>query len=340
MSRGNRLETSQNRIEAQLQAILKNQQRTRTPILSHSLDASSPEGRQTWMELGRLLRDEGITPAMIRENRELLVNAMKSTLKAESVPESYVTAPEYKLNSYPLSVTESRNLSHQDFASAFSSINVFGSGPPRSTGFTDVFLERQSSAPGSLNQKQNVDNGIQSLLQGMNGEDSKMQNRHDSMHDVELEDVELENLMAEGNYEGEDEPLDKEPHQQRAVNHVVKPFVPTSERRDTIWDLEEVIVEGNYEGEDDPLDKDPHQQRAVNHVVKPLVPLSERQETSRDLGEDSAGVHSETIDWQKEIYTPTKYPNPPPPSSAPNIQLVGNPDFYPSYQLAVEDPSP
>ncbi|KAM0795330.1 hypothetical protein BDR22DRAFT_615181 [Usnea florida] len=102
-SLSDRLETSQSRIEAQLQAILTNQQRTRTPILSQSLDASSPEGRQTWMELGRLLRDEGITPAMIRENRELLVNAMKSTLKAESVLESYVTAPEHKLNSYPLS---------------------------------------------------------------------------------------------------------------------------------------------------------------------------------------------------------------------------------------------
>lgn len=150
-SLSDRLETSQSRIEAQLQAILTNQQRTRTPILSHSLDASSPEGRQTWMELGRLLRDEGITPTMIRENRELLVNAMKSTLEAESLPESYSTAPEHNLNSYPLSGTESRNLSHQDFTSAFSSISLFRSAPPRSTGFTDAFLERQSSVLGSLN---------------------------------------------------------------------------------------------------------------------------------------------------------------------------------------------
>ena len=243
-SLSDRLETSQSRIEAQLQAILTNQQRTRTPILSQSLDASSPEGRQTWMELGRLLRDEGITPAMIRDNRELLVNAMKSTLKAESVPESYVTAPEYHLNSYPLSVTESRNLSHQDFASAFSSISLLGSAPPRSAGFTDAFLERQSSAPGSLNKKQNVDNGMQSLLRGMNGEDSKVQDRHDGIDDVELEEVELENLNVEGDYGGDDDSLDKEPRQQRAVNHVVKPLVPTSERRGTSTDLEEESTGG------------------------------------------------------------------------------------------------
>ena len=222
-SLSDRLETSQRRIEAQLQAILTNQQRTRTPILSQSLDASSPEGRQTWMELGRLLRGEGITPAMIRANRELLVNAMKSTLKAESVPESYVTAPEYKLNSYPLSVTESRNSSHQDLASAFSSISLLGSAPPRSAGFTDAFLERQSSAPDSLNQKQNVDNGMQSLLQGMDGGDSRMGDTHDGMDDVDLEDLELKKLRLVGYYGGEYESL----------------LVPTSERRETSMDLEE-----------------------------------------------------------------------------------------------------
>ena len=243
-SLSDRLETSQSRIEAQLQAILTNQQRTRTPILSHSLDASSPEGRQTWMELGRLLRDEGITPAMIKENREILVNAMKSTLKAGSVPESYVTAPEYNLNSYPLSVIEQRNASCLDSPSAFSSISLLGSAPSRSTGFTDAFLERQSSAPGSLNLKQNVDNGMQSLLQGMDGGDSGVGNKHNDMDDVELEDieledVELENLRLVGDYGGEDESLDKESRQQRAVNHVVKPLVPTSERRDSSRDLEE-----------------------------------------------------------------------------------------------------
>ena len=190
-SLSNRLETSQSRIEAQLQAILTNQQRTRTPILSQSLDASSPEGRQTWMELGRLLRDEGITPAMIRENRELLVNAMKSTLQVESVPESYVTAPEYNSHYCSLSDPEPTNLSLGDFPAVFSSVSLLGSAPPRSASFTAAFLERHSSAPGSLNQKQNVDNGMRSLLHGMDGGDSRVGNRNDGMDDVEVEDNEL-----------------------------------------------------------------------------------------------------------------------------------------------------
>ena len=74
-----RLETSQSRIKAQLQTILTNQQRIRTPVISRSLDTYSPEDHRTGMELERLLRDEGITPAMMKEDRELVVNAMKST---------------------------------------------------------------------------------------------------------------------------------------------------------------------------------------------------------------------------------------------------------------------
>ena len=230
-SLSSRLETSQSRIEAQLQAILTNQQRTGSPILSHSLDASSPEGRETWMELGRLLRDEGITPAMIRKHRELLVNAMKSTLEAESVPQSYATAPEHNLNNSFLCVTESRNSSHREFASAFSSVNLFGSAPRRSAGFTNAFLERQSSVPNSLSQKGNVDDGMRSLLQGMNGDDSGKGNRDDGMDDIELEDVglDVENLELKADSRDEDA-FDKELHQNRALKHVVKPLVPTPER--------------------------------------------------------------------------------------------------------------
>ena len=235
-SLSDRLETSQSRIEAQLQAILTNQQRTKTPILSQSLDASSPEGLQTWMELGRLLKDEGITPAMIRENRELLVSAMRSTLKAESVPESFVTAPEYNLNSYPF---EQRNASCLDSPLAFSSISLLSSAPTRSAAFTDAFLERQSNVPSSLSEKQNVDNGMRSLLQGMNGEDDSAGESNDEMDDIELEDVVLENLRFERGYGGGDDSLNKEPRQQRAANHVVKPLLPTSERRETSRDLEE-----------------------------------------------------------------------------------------------------
>ena len=110
-----RLDTSQARIESQLQAILANQQKSKTPILSQSLDASSPEGRQTWMELGRLLRDEGITPDMIQDNRGLLIDAMKNTLRnktvlAESASESYATAPEHPSHSItPLSASRQRD---------------------------------------------------------------------------------------------------------------------------------------------------------------------------------------------------------------------------------------
>ena len=74
-----RLEQSQARIEAQITALLESQQRDHGSAKSYSLDASSPEGRQTWMNLGRLLRAQGITPAMIEENRELLVRAMRFT---------------------------------------------------------------------------------------------------------------------------------------------------------------------------------------------------------------------------------------------------------------------
>ena len=62
------LETSQTRIEAQRQTTLANQLRSNTPIMSHSLDASSPEGRQTQMELRKHLRNEGITPAKIQQD--------------------------------------------------------------------------------------------------------------------------------------------------------------------------------------------------------------------------------------------------------------------------------
>lgn len=93
------LEESQTRIEAHLTQILATQKQ-KTPNIAHSLDASSPEGRQIWMNLGRLLRIEGITPDMIEKNKSLLINAMKTTLMEDpsvlgSFADSYRTAPEY-----------------------------------------------------------------------------------------------------------------------------------------------------------------------------------------------------------------------------------------------------
>lgn len=195
--------------------------------MSHSLDASSPEGRQTWMELGRLLRDEGITPAMIQENRGLLVNAMKATLKdetflAESVPQSYATAPEYNVdNSITSSVTQSRNASYLGRPSLLSPMSLLGSAPPRSAGFTDAFLQRQNGAASSLDQKQNVDNGIQSLLLGMSDEEFSGEDEQDDIDYVELEHLQLEHLQLE------EVPIHYNRPRGQDVKNIVKPLAPT-----------------------------------------------------------------------------------------------------------------
>ena len=91
-----RIESQQTPIESKIQAILTSQQKSKnSPITSRSLDASSPEGRQTW-KLGTMSKSESITSAIIQKNGGLLVNAMKETFKdknvsAESISESYVT---------------------------------------------------------------------------------------------------------------------------------------------------------------------------------------------------------------------------------------------------------
>lgn len=225
-----RLETSQTRIEAQLQTILANQQRSRTPIMSHSLDASSPEGRQTWMELGRLLRDEGITPAMIQENRGLLVNAMKITLNnkvslAESIPESYTTAPEYHTDySTTSSFSQSRNASYWDVPSVLSPISLPGSAQARSAGFPNGFLERQNGVTDSLDHEQNVDDGLQSLLQGMSWEDVSREYQQLGIDYLEHED------QSEIRYN----PMRHEGYQKqngKQVEHIVEPLIPTVKPR-------------------------------------------------------------------------------------------------------------
>ena len=126
------------------------------------------------MELGRLLRDEGITPDMIQNNRGLLVNAMKSTLRnetllAESAIQSYATAPEYQAdNNTTLSVSRPINISHLERPPVSDAMSLLGSAPPRSSGFTNTFLRRQNGSASSLDQRQNFNDGMQSLLQGMN----------------------------------------------------------------------------------------------------------------------------------------------------------------------------
>ena len=167
-----RLEKKQFQMEEQLRTILASKCRHGASLSSDSLDASSPEGRETWMNLGRLLRKEGITPIMIKQNRDVLVKAMKTSLDvgySPSTPESYQTALE-SLSDFDRrsSIKDRRNIPSDDtFSPQQSSIGLLGSAPPRGATFTDDFLRRQKGPARSLDQKQNVEEGMQSLLQGM-----------------------------------------------------------------------------------------------------------------------------------------------------------------------------
>ena len=152
-----RMEESHTRLEIQLQQILSAQQRRGTPLLSQSLDASSPEGRQTWMELGRLLRDEGITPEVIKRNRGKLIAAMKQSI-AGSGPESFHTAHE------SFSTTGIAAVSP---CSEMMGPSTFSTAPPSSSGFPTSFLKRHEGAKDSLDGEENVTNGVESLMQGM-----------------------------------------------------------------------------------------------------------------------------------------------------------------------------
>lgn len=162
-SASSRLEQSQARLEIRLQQIVEAQSRHSSPTISGSLDASSPAGRQTWMELGRLLRDEGITPSIISGNKRLLIETMKKALKdavAASEPASFSTALEYQTP--PSAQGSWKPGTHPD-----ASVGLFGSAPAPERSF---FL--RSPAPNInpsvlLDQEENVAGGIQSLLKGM-----------------------------------------------------------------------------------------------------------------------------------------------------------------------------
>ena len=166
-----RLEQSQARIESKITALLESQQRGHARPKSYSLDASSPEGQKTWMDLGRLLRAEGITPAMIEENRELFVRAMKTSLEEGVSPaQSYRTAPQSFENDYVcMSIAESP----QSIAgpSAPASMSLLGSAPVLGATFSRAFLERHHGAARSLDKEQNIQDGMKSLLKGMDTED-------------------------------------------------------------------------------------------------------------------------------------------------------------------------
>ena len=132
------LQQSQSRIEGQLQDILASQKRQEASIMSKSLDASSPEGCQTWMMVGGLLKEEGITPSMIKWHGKDLINAIKKTIKELSsssiTTDSYLTAVEYPYNisnNAMESIAYDPKLSrpHED------SLSILSSGPPRGSYF-------------------------------------------------------------------------------------------------------------------------------------------------------------------------------------------------------------
>jgi len=186
-------------MERQLQGILASQQRQENPILSQSLDASSPEGREAWMNLGRLLRTEGITPAMIKQNRNTLVQAMKITLQGDepsNTPQSYHTAYESLSNHHRTFTDPSSSRS-----SVQASPSLLGSAPPRGPTFTNEFLKRQNRAARSLEQETNVHDGLQSLLQGMDsyqlGDKPEAVNEND---EIDLEGLNEAHDMTETNY--------------------------------------------------------------------------------------------------------------------------------------------
>ena len=157
------LQEAQIRIETQLHQILKAQSRQSNPMLAGSLNASSPEGRQTWMELGRLLREEGITATIISENKSLLIQAMKKSLEevaASLDAASFKTALEYQSFS-------TRLKSLKAASKAEGSMTLLSSAPTLGATFPDHFLARPDQFADCLEHEENIENGMRSLMGGM-----------------------------------------------------------------------------------------------------------------------------------------------------------------------------
>ena len=156
------------------------------------------------MNLGRILRREGITPAMIEDNQNLLIKAMKDTLGrdaalAESVGDSYRTAFEYRITG---SIEQASNPSYIPRRDPFSirpqsasqpgSAQLLSSGLPSAATFSPEFLQRHTTSIDALDAEENVVDGMNSLLEGMNGD-------HDLGNDFieaeELTDADVTKMM-------------------------------------------------------------------------------------------------------------------------------------------------
>ena len=160
-----RLEDSQSRIERRLDALLAFDRRRWSPLVSRTLDASSPEGRDTWMMLGRQLRDEGIAPKDIKAHKDGLVLAMKNAMadltQNANSPSSYHTALGSSFTTRQRTPIESTRMMPTL------------SSKPREAGFlSPSFAEdRTPDVPGAWQEQSNVDGGIASLLYGMESSD-------------------------------------------------------------------------------------------------------------------------------------------------------------------------
>jgi len=151
------------------------------------------------MNLGRLLRAEGITPAIIKQNGGILVKAMKTTLQGDepsNTPQSYHTACESFSNHYRTFTDPSISRS-----CAQASLSLLSSAPPCGPTFTNEFLERHNGAARSLDQDTNVQDGLQSLMQGMDnyhlGDKLEDVDEHD---DIDLEGLDEANPTIENNH--------------------------------------------------------------------------------------------------------------------------------------------
>ncbi len=123
---------------------------------------------------------------------------MKSTLRnatlaVELMPQSYKTAPEsHADNKIPSNVTEPRrNFTPVDLP-CLSPLSLLESASPRDSGFTDAFFERNNGAARSLDEKQNVDDGMQSLLQNMSCDENSGVHRRDDFKNSDEDDLEFE----------------------------------------------------------------------------------------------------------------------------------------------------
>ena len=198
---------SQARIERQLEHILAKDDQRGGAVVSHSLDASSPEGRQTWINLGRLLRKEGITPSQVEKNKDALIRAMKATLgkdgsRAESLSESYQTAPEYpKSMSSINSSLQSCNVGSPVPSRSQPSIRkddlsrLLGSAPPRSATFSPEFLKRNEDLFFNFERDQNIEVGMSNLREGMLADPFDEFDNDDFSVTEELSEFEAENLI-------------------------------------------------------------------------------------------------------------------------------------------------